>query len=104
MKRLIKFPLKAVWRFTLPVRRPFVARFEAMIVRCCASTRQPHHCHVSVETGLVMDHLVRELVRLQAQVDLLQLAVDDLAPAGDLPGIVGRISGGESIGPHSAAG
>lgn len=103
MKRLIKRPLKAVWRFTLPVRRPFVARFEAMIVRCCASTRQPHYCQVSVETGVVMDHLVREVVRLQSQVEQLQLAVDDLASAGDRPEVVGRISGGDSS-RRSAAG
>jgi hypothetical protein len=90
MKRLIKRPLKMVWRWTAFVRRPVQARIEAMLVRCC---NRPPHCHVSDETGLVMDHLVREVIRLQKQVESLHQAVEDLAiPSGGLS-VVGGLEG-----------
>ena len=73
MKRLVKGPIKAVWRWTAPLRRPVVDRFEAMLRRCCD---RPHVCHVTAETALLMDHLVRELVRLQKQVDARRVAGD----------------------------
>jgi hypothetical protein len=36
-----------------------------------------------------MDHMVRELVRLQGQVDRLQQAIDDLFPATTSLSVVG---------------
>ncbi len=86
MKRLMKRVLRAIWRLTAPVRRPIVQKTEAMLRRCCVQppAHPPHvHlvCKVSEETGLLMDHMVRELVRLQSQIERLQHAVEDLTPA-----------------------
>src|SRR6185312_11031777 len=88
MKRLMKRPFKAIWRLTHPVRRPIVRKLEAFLARSYAlGPVAPHHVHVSCdcrvaeETSLLMDYMVRELVRLQSQVERLQQAVDDLTPA-----------------------
>jgi hypothetical protein len=88
MKRLIKRPLKAIWRWTAPARRPFVRKAEAFLARAYAQAPipAPHvhltcNCRVTEETSLLMDYMVRELVRLQTQVERLQEAVDDLSPA-----------------------
>ncbi len=86
MKKLLKVPIKAFWRMTGPVRRPFVRKFEAMVARGCASINDTHICPVNEETTLVMDHLVRELVRLQGKVDRLLEAIEDLTP--DSSGLV----------------
>ena len=86
MKRLIKRPLKMIWGWTAFVRRPVTVRVEAMLVRCC---NRPRPCHVSEETGLVMDHLLREVVRLQRQVEALLQAVEDLAEPSTGLSVVG---------------
>jgi hypothetical protein len=108
MKRLLKYPLKAVWRLTAPLRRPILRRYEAMLVRCCAQAQ--HHefhleCHVTPETNLVMEHLLRELVRLQDQIDHLQTAVESLALAPATTGlaVVGGIDS-DDIEARTAAG
>jgi hypothetical protein len=91
MKWLIKRSFRALWRFALPLRRPVVRRLDALIRRNAVQPPPQVHmtCHVPVETGLVMDHMVRELVRLQAQVDRLQQAIDDLFPATTSLSVVG---------------
>ncbi|MFO0910742.1 MAG: hypothetical protein U0794_20745 [Isosphaeraceae bacterium] len=100
MKRYLKRPVKAVWRWLAPIRRPIMAKIEATLVRCC---NQPRALGTPEEAQVLMDHLVRELVRLQKQVDMLQAAIEDLAPASKGLSIVGsdRV---ESSEPHSAAG
>ena len=86
MKSLLKRPLKALWRWTHVLRRPIVRKAEAFLARAYAKAPipAPHihcHCRVTEETGVLMDFMVRELVRLQDQVDRVHQAVDDLAPA-----------------------
>src|SRR3954451_8908855 len=87
MNRLIKLPLRVVWRLMLPVRGPVVRRLEEIITRCTAHQQpqpQPQThvmCEVSAETGVLMDHMIRELVRLQSQVDLLRRAVEEIMPS-----------------------
>ncbi|GAC1466171.1 MAG: hypothetical protein NVSMB9_06450 [Isosphaeraceae bacterium] len=87
MKRFIKRVLKAIWRSTSRVRRPIVQKIEEFLRRCSVQPAihvTPPHVHlvcgVTEETGVLMDHLIRELVRLQARIDLLQQAVEDLTP------------------------
>jgi len=89
MKTLLKRPFKAAWQFTSPLRRPFARKFEAIIARGCASTQQPHICQVGEEMSLLMDHLVRELVRLQNKVDRLQEAIESLDSSSNGLGVVG---------------
>ena len=75
MKKWIKAPLKAIWRWTFSIRRPVIMKLSGFIAR--SVPRPVHHCHVSDETGLVMDHMVRELVRLQKQVEHLQMLIEE---------------------------
>jgi len=85
MNRLLKFPFKVLWRMTAPVRRPLVRRLEALLTRCCSPTYHLNNtniCHVTEESNLLMDHMVRELVRLQKQVDQLHHAVEDITHSG----------------------
>jgi hypothetical protein len=77
MMSLLKRPLRALWVWTYPLRRPLTKRIEDLIAR---SAPQIPACRVSEETGLLMDLMVRELVRLQKQLDHLQQSVEDLAP------------------------
>ena len=75
MKRRLKAILKAGWRATFPLRRPFTTRLEAFLRRCLSSQ--------SDDRDVVLDHVIRELVRLQDQVERLQESVDALShPVG----------------------
>ncbi len=110
MKRLIKRPLKAFWRWTHPLRRPFTRKAEAFLARAVAQAPipAPHvhvgcNCRVNEETSVLMDFMVRELVRLQDQVERLQVAVEDLAPAGASFHVVNGVEGDEVV-TRSAAG
>jgi hypothetical protein len=105
MKRLVKRPLQLVWRLTLPARRPLVRRLEDLIARATARPAPQVHvaCEVSAETGVLMDHMVRELVRLQGQVEALRLTVEQLAPAPAALAVVSDFDGEEPI-TRSAAG
>ena len=89
MKRLIKRTLRAIWELAGPIRRPIARRMEQFIAR---SVPDRHACHVSAETGLLMDLMVRELVRLQKQVDQVQQALEELTPARTGLAVVGRES------------
>jgi hypothetical protein len=108
MKRLLKLPLKALWRLTRPVRRPIIRKIEALIRRSVPAPPPPPPpppapqihltCEVTEKTGLLldqanllMDHMVRELFRLQSQVERLQQSVEDLTPAITSLNIVGRV-------------
>src|SRR5438128_11111154 len=103
MRKMIKRPFKAIWRWTFPMRRPIIVRFEAMLARAAAASRHPLHCYVNEETSLVMDHMIRELVRLQAQVERLEQAINDLTPATTGLAVLGDMDGEEPIS-RSAAG
>ena len=87
MKRLVKTGLKALWRGTLPIRRPLMAKFEAYLARCLRPTER----FLTEETNVLMDHVVRELVRLQRQVESLQQAIEELSPAQGSVAIAGEI-------------
>jgi hypothetical protein len=114
MKRLIKRPLRAIWRMTHPVRRPIVRKLEAFLARTYAQAQapmpQPHvhvacNCRVTEETSLVIDYMVRELVRLQIQVDRLEQVLDDRSPSHTSFSVVlGADADGKERLSHSQAG
>jgi hypothetical protein len=80
MKRLLKLPAKMLWRATWPIRAPIMRKLDAMITRIFAQNRNLMHvCHVTEETSLLMDHLVRELVRLQLKVESLQATIEEFS-------------------------
>lgn len=95
MKRLLKLSIKAVWRLALPLRRPIIARLDELIRRNAVQPPPQLHvaCHVPEETSLVMDHMVRELVRLQLQINRLQQTVEDLVPEVTSLSVVGAPDG-----------
>jgi hypothetical protein len=64
MKRL----LKALWRATLPARRPLANKVEAFLAGCVARALESQ----KEEVSLVLDTVVAEQFRLQAQVEELQ--------------------------------
>ena len=106
MKRLIKFSLRAVWRLALPLRRPVIRRLDELIRRNSVQPPPQIHvaCHVPEETGLIMDHMVRELVRLQNQVNVLQQMIEDLVPLSTNLSVVGSLDGDDEEVSRSAAG
>src|SRR4029077_7255981 len=77
MKRLVKRGLKVLWRGTEPLRRPIIQRLELFLRRCL----QPMEQGLSQETDVLMDHVVRELVRLQCQVEAMQQVLLDFVAA-----------------------
>ena len=93
MKRLVKKVAKALWRGTLPIRRPFLHKFENYLSRCLRPTEQL----LSDETNTLMEHVVRELVRLQRQVDYLQQTVEELTPESGKLAIAGEIAPDEKL-------
>ena len=87
MKRLVKRGLKALWRSSEFVRRPILCKAELFFRRCLRNTE----FGTASETDVLMDHVVRELVRLQCQVEVLQQTILELLPAQEGPAIAGEI-------------
>ena len=79
MKRLLKGMLKAVWRWTFPLRRPFLRKLRLFFADCF----QPAERLMADEANMLMNHVVRELVRLQRQVDALQASIEELSSPRD---------------------
>lgn len=77
MKRMVKRIARPLWRATSPVRRPIAARVEAFLRHCLVVTPPPSDA--AEEVVLMMDYVVREIVRLQDDVDGLRLAVEAIA-------------------------
>lgn len=75
MKRLVKTMLRTAWNWTRPMRRPFVNKFHRFLERSLEQSGR----QLTDETNLLMNHVVRELVRLQRQVEELQETVERLA-------------------------
>jgi hypothetical protein len=98
MKRLVKHILKGLWRATSPLRRPILRKVEAFMTR---SLRQSEAL-LAHETNVLMDHVVRELVRLQRQVEGLQQAVEDLTLLTAGPAIAGEIEPDDASGASAA--
>jgi hypothetical protein len=104
LKRLIKRPFKALWRWTSVLRRPIARKAEAFLIRAYmhAPIPAPHvhvgcNCRVNEETGVLMDFMVRELVRLQDQVERLQYAVVELAPTGSAFHVVNGLEADDAV-------
>jgi hypothetical protein len=76
MNRLIKKVVRTLWRTTAPIRRPLVSAFDQHLVQLLQPVvvyREP-----SAEVELALRSVVRELGRLQMQVQGLQQQIDDL--------------------------
>jgi hypothetical protein len=88
MKRLLKKIARPIWRMSAPLRRPLLRKFDhhmVQILRPLAPPPAPSPPPASppppgvpADLELVLNSVVRELVRLQDQVELLRQQVDDL--------------------------
>src|SRR5262249_6783362 len=89
MKSILKRLLKTAWRATEPLRAPIVRKLENFLRRAL----QPTDPSLLGETDVLMDHVIRELVRLQCQVEALQETIAELLPvaAQEDPAIAGEI-------------
>jgi hypothetical protein len=80
MKRFFGRVTSALWRLTFPLRRPLHRKLERYLMRCFAASQR----EASEETAAFMNHVVRELLRLQRQVEELRHAIDARStPSGD---------------------
>ena len=91
MKRMFKSIARAMWAGIGPVRRPLVRKFHLVMNDRHRSVveeidqRVAHHLHsrhqfaesTLQELNLVLDSMVRELTRLQAQVEVLQQQIEE---------------------------
>lgn len=99
VKRTLKSLAKAAWKLTAPVRRPISRKFEITVFRIVSEvvgrhlqaalpprfdalehglSLARHETHAQgLETNLALDSLVREVGRLQMQIEVLQQQLDD---------------------------
>ena len=81
MKRLAKAMLKGVWRAAGPIRRPVTRRCETFLKECVRPAEPVNLMHVVEESNVLLDQVVRELVRLQRQTEYLQQMTEQLSAA-----------------------
>jgi len=88
MRQWIKSALRWLWRLTLPVRRPIYRKFDAYWVEQLQCQLKPLGQVIAQqsvelrELNLCAENTIRELVRLQAQLEAGQFpAADSFPPA-----------------------
>jgi hypothetical protein len=82
MKRTIKKGLRSLWRLSAPVRTPLVRKFDShamLLLRQIPQPQIPQPPGPPADLDLVLNSMVRELARLQMQIELLQQQVEDLS-------------------------
>jgi hypothetical protein len=91
MKRLFTMLAKSLWQFSAPVTRPIIRKFDQHIMHLLDS----HSARVGMAANLdlALSSVVRELARLQTQVEILQQQIDDLqAIDQEVTQLKGRLS------------
>src|SRR5262245_42806844 len=81
MKRLLRKMVRPFWRMSAPVRRPLIRKFDhhmTQLLRPLASQSPILPPAVPANLDLALNSVVRELARLQVQVEILQQQIDDL--------------------------
>lgn len=104
MKRFLKAILSACWRWTAPVRGPLVRRFDAHLAAAVAPAirvEPPPRVDESLlrEVDLALNSLIREVVRLQMQLEALRPADEQVE--GE-PGSL-KLLAGDAAGPADRA-
>ncbi|MBX6311668.1 MAG: hypothetical protein IRY99_01900 [Isosphaeraceae bacterium] len=118
MKQMLRAVIRALWRASAPLRRPLVRKIDAKVMQAVGVAIQAevqpirqqlqeipaglrglelalNHAryvtdnHLS-DTNLVLDSVVRELARLQRQIEILQEMVQDGAVASARLSVVGE--------------
>jgi hypothetical protein len=77
MKRLFKKLARTFWLISAPVRRPVIRKFDHHMMQLLRPFSPPHP-ELPANLDLTLSSVVRELARLQIQVEILQQQIDDL--------------------------
>ena len=80
MKRLFKKLARTVWLILAPVSRPVIRKFDHHMMQLLGSLIPA--TEVPANLDLALSSVVRELARLQIQVEILQQQIDDLESSG----------------------
>jgi hypothetical protein len=80
MKRVLKTLVRPLWRISAPARRPIIRKFDQHMMQLLQPLARPveHRPGAPADLELVLNSVVRELCRLQVQVEVLQQQIDDL--------------------------
>jgi len=76
MKRLFKKLARTLWRMSAPVSRPVIRIFDQHMMHLLHSSSLRVDAPANLD--LALSSVVRELARLQIQVEILQQQIDDL--------------------------
>jgi hypothetical protein len=76
MKRLFKKLPRTLWGMSAPVSRPVIRKFDRHMMQLLGSFSQ--RAEVPAHLDLALSSVVRELARLEIQVEILQQQIDDL--------------------------
>ncbi len=80
MKRLFKKLARNLWRISGPLRRPVIRRFDHHVMQLLGSVTL--RAETPANLDLALSSVVRELARLQIQIEILQQQIGDLHPSG----------------------
>ena len=80
MKRLFKKLARTLWRISAPVSRPVIRKFDHHMMQLLGSLSLAPRPRPTLD--LALSSVVRELARLQIQVEILQQQIDDLESSG----------------------
>ncbi|HEV3165810.1 MAG TPA: hypothetical protein VGZ22_17410 [Isosphaeraceae bacterium] len=115
MKQLLKRILKALWRGVAPVRRPIVRKLDhhvdGLLTQAIHGQLVPvlhklenavnsstHATQVlSYDMNLVLNSVVREVARLQMQIEILQHIAHDALPTPNSLSLVGEADDGSTL-------
>jgi len=76
MKSLFKKLARTLWRISAPVSRPVIRKFDQHMMRLFGAVSFRSDAPGNLD--LALSSVVRELARLQIQVEILQQQIDDL--------------------------
>jgi hypothetical protein len=80
MKSLFKKLARNLWRISAPVSRPVIRKFDHHMMRLLGSISVRAEGPANLD--LALSSVVRELARLQVQVEILQQQINDLELSG----------------------
>jgi hypothetical protein len=80
MKRLFKDLARTLWRISAPISRPVIRKFDHHMMRLFGAVSLRSDAPGNLD--LALSSVVRELARLQMQVEILQQQIEDLESSG----------------------
>jgi transposase len=100
---MIKKLIRCFWQISAPVRRPVIHKFDRHAMHLL-HRHAMHLLHplplppaIPADLELVLNSMVRELARLQAQVEALQQQINDMQSMGQDAARTERLSGNAGL-------